>query len=152
MDDNNNELSSREKLKIFDDWMRGDHILIHVDSRRSDVEVPESCRNNYALVLKLSYLFSGETARDDSGISAYLKFSGQYEKCVIPWTAIWGITSSDGQQKIWPKELPPELVVQLAVKKLKEVGKKVLRRKPEEEGPETEPPKPRARGNLRRIK
>lgn len=98
------------KLKLFTEWMKGDHVLVHLDARRDDVIVPEHLKSHPALTLKLSYLFQGKTEHGAEGITSYLKFSGLYQECHIPWSALWGMTSGDGQQVVWPESAPPELL------------------------------------------
>ena len=122
------ESLSPKKRTTFEDWMNGDHVLIHLDSRREGVEVPVSLRENPSLTLKLSYNFAGQTSVDEKGIAAYLKFAGTYEKCVVPWEAIWGMTASSNQNAFWPEDLPKELVVVFAKEKIKEIAGKLLGR------------------------
>lgn len=98
------------KIKLFTEWMKGDHVLIHLDARREDVRVPEHLKEQTALTLKMSYLFQGKTEHNEEGITSYLKFSGLYQECHIPWSSIWGITSADGEQVVWPEDTPKELL------------------------------------------
>lgn len=105
--------SAKEKRRTFEEWMAGDHVLVHLDSSREDVVVPSHLADNPALSLKLSYFFQGALDHDEQKISAELRFHGAYHSCVVPWSAIWGITSSDGHQKIWPEDLPWQAFAQL---------------------------------------
>lgn len=98
------------KVKLFAEWMKGDHVLVHLDARRPDVDVPKHLKNHPALTLKLSYLFQGKTEHDDEGITAYLKFSGVYHECRLPWVSLWGMTSADGEAVVWPEDAPSELL------------------------------------------
>ncbi len=148
--------SNSEKTTKFEDWMQGDHVLLHLDSRREGVEVPAHLRNNPSLTLKVSYLFQGETTHDENGISTYLKFSGDYSKCVLPWNAIWGMTSADGKQMVWPKEMPNELLIAFAKQQLSALGRSVFGKKksspPEDPNPSgTNSPDP-GKSHLRRVK
>ncbi|MBL7662674.1 hypothetical protein JNK13_07975 [bacterium] len=127
-----------EKIKAFDELMKGEFVLMHVDSRKPGVTVPENLLNNPALVLKLSYQFQGKIERNDSGIEAYLLFNNKYELCILPWTSVWGISPSHGQQILWPEDIPKEVLVQLAKNQLglmmKKLffGKKIKERRPDE--------------------
>ncbi|HMO18271.1 MAG TPA: hypothetical protein PKA63_13275 [Oligoflexia bacterium] len=114
-----------DKKKVFDEWIKGDHILLHFDSRLSEVVVPANLKDNYALTLKLSMLFQGETKCDENEISSYLKFSGEYFQCIIPWKSIWGMTSEEGTQKIWEKDIPKEMYRELLKNSLRNVGTKI---------------------------
>jgi len=131
-----------EKTSKFDEWMLGDHALVHLDSRRAGVEVPDNLKNNPSLTLKLSYLFSGETTHDESGITTYLKFGGNYSKCVLPWSAVWGMTSAEGKQMVWPKDMPNELLIAFAKQQLTSFGRKIFRKGSTPQG--TTPPQPAA--------
>jgi hypothetical protein len=129
------ELRAKQKKKYFEDAMKGDHVLVHLDARKQSVQVPAHIADNPALTLKLSYLFQGKTTHDDQAISVYLKFSGDYHHCVVPWDAVWGMTASDQKSRIWTEDVPREVVVQLARAKMAEVGKRLFRRgKKEEQG------------------
>ena len=98
-----------EKIAIFTEWMKGDHVFVHLDSRRDGVDVPQHLRSSAGLKLKLSYGFQGETKHDAEAITAYLRFNGDYYGCVIPWPAVWAITNSEGESCLWTDELPEEL-------------------------------------------
>lgn len=137
-----NASRSSEKIEVFETYMKGDHALLHIDSRKEGVQVPAQHRDNPSLTLKVSYLFRGETLHDETGITSYLKFSGEYTQCVLPWEAIWGITSSEGDTRLWPQDMPKELVAQAARAKLREVGQKLFGRKAEAKASKGEKAKP----------
>lgn len=120
------EPEKKSKRTLFEEWIQGEHILVHLDSRVDGVSVPANLADNPGLTLKLSYFFQGSTEHDDSGITAYLKFSGQYERCHLPWKAIWGFTSSGGEQFVWPEDFPKEILLQVATSKIREAGKKLF--------------------------
>jgi hypothetical protein len=117
---------TKKKIELFDTWMQGDFLLVHLDARKDGVQVPAHLGANPSLTLKLSYFFQGETVRDETEITSFLRFNNNYEKCVIPWTAVWGFTSAKNENQIWPEDLPKEMLLQLAKTKLSEVGKKLL--------------------------
>ncbi len=135
-------LLSATKKKYFESILGGDHVLLHLDSNKEGVAVPQNLTNNYALTLKISSLFEGEMNYDDESIVVYLKFSGEYFRCELPWTSIWGMTDENSEQKIWQKELPKELIVQMAKQKIQDIKNKFLKKK------KNEKPKP----TLKRIK
>lgn len=115
-----------EKRQVFEEWMKGDHVLLHIDGRNENVELPSHLKDNSAVTLKLSYNFQGETKHDNEAITSFLRFSGQYVECVVPWDAIWGITASNSENRVWPEDTPREVVLQMARHKLSEVGKKLF--------------------------
>ncbi len=109
MQDSSGTNRTDEKIAIFTEWMKGDHVFIHLDSRREGVIVPDHLRESAALKLKLSYGFQGETKFDNESVTAYLKFNGDYFGCVVPWNALWGLTNREGESCLWTDELPEEL-------------------------------------------
>lgn len=152
------DFRSRQKLKHFENAFAGDHLFIQLDARPPEVEVPPHLKIDPALRLKLSARFQGKTTFDDRAITAYLKFDGNYEKCVMPWTAVWAITAEDGQTQVWPEDVPKELLVKAATMKITQIGKKLFRlgREPKED--KDDPPNPsdpggkRDRSHIKRVK
>lgn len=128
------DLRKKQKLKCFEEWMQDDHVLVHLDSRKPGVQVPDYLKNNAGLTLKLSYLFQGKTEYNETGVTAYLRFSGDYFGCVLPWEAIWGLTASDGKNRVWTDDLPREVMIEAARAKFSEFTEKLFSRKkkPEE--------------------
>ena len=110
-----------QKKRLVDQWLGFDHILVHVDSRVKGVQVPDSLLGNFMLTLKLSRLFYGKIELQESGITAQLKFSGEYFDCFLPWDSIWGVSSEKGEEKIWNNFLPPELTRNLKKNDVMEV-------------------------------
>lgn len=117
--------------------MRDEHTLIHLDSRRSGVQVPPDLAKNPALTLKLSYQFQGKTTLNEEAITTFLKFDGNYTECILPWSAIWGMTGSKGKNAVWPEDMPKELLVQLAKEQLRMLGKRIFGKKGAEEATPT---------------
>lgn len=143
--------------------MASDHALVHLDSRRSGVSLPAQLLNQHTVCLKLSYNFQGRTSYDDEGVTSFLRFDGNYFECIIPWTAVWGMSSADGKRYIWPTDLPAEILFEIAKTKVSQVTPKIFKRKKKDTpAVKTEPvvspspveePKPeRTRPALRRIK
>jgi hypothetical protein len=118
-------LTNNPKKTLFDEWIQDDHILVHLDARKDAVIVPSHLKDQHALTLKLSILFQGETKSDENEISTYLRFNNEYFQCIIPWDAVWGMTSDQGLQKIWEKELPKEVYKEIAKMMLSSVGTKL---------------------------
>lgn len=119
-------LDSSEKEMTLSQWFEGDHVLLHLDARREGVDVPAAFKTNHSLTLKVSGLFQGPTTWNNQSVVALLKFNGEYFRCVIPWSAIWGMTSAQNEQKIWPEDLPTEVVRDLTLTKLREIGSRLL--------------------------
>ncbi len=100
------ELSKRE---VFDLWMENDHVLVHLNPTLKNVIVPNNLKENGTLTLKLSHLFQGRTESSEEGVSTYLKFSGDYFECILPWESIFAMTNHEGEQKVWPTSILSKL-------------------------------------------
>lgn len=134
--------SPPEKRPFFEQLMEHDYALIHLDASRAGVEVPSNLSGNPSLTLKLSYHFQGETTHDDEAIVSYLKFDGTYFRCVIPWSAVWGMTGSRQEHVVWPQDLPFDVVKRLAIAKLGELTGKVFSLGKGDPSAEADQPKP----------
>ncbi len=152
----------KQKISLFEEYFKEDHLLVHLDGRDTTAQLPQTLRDNPALVLKLSALFQGTTTHDETAITAYLRFDGNYQECILPWKAVWGLTSSGGRNAVWPEDMPKELLLQFVKAQLKTLGKKVLGRDADKELREkekveldqrAEKPKEKKKGfHLRRVK
>ncbi len=125
----NEPLTNRQKKKCFEDWMKADHVLLHLDSNNERVDVPPNLKGNPALTLKLSYQFHGETTHDENSVTSYLRFAGEYHKCLIPWNAIWAITSSGGEQRVWRQSIPKEVLLRFAKDQFNQLAQSLLGKK-----------------------
>lgn len=139
---NKSEPAKQQKQKLFDEWMKGEYVSVQVNAKHPGVEVPAHLAGNPSLTLKLSYLFQGETETSDEAITSYLRFSGVYHRCVLPWDAIWGMSASDGASQIWPQCVPPEVLAMAAKAKVSEFGRRLFGRgkngEQQPESPETQ--------------
>lgn len=117
---------SAQKKSFFEEGMKGNHVLVHLNARAPGVDVPGGLAHNGSLTLKFSYYFQGETTHDDTAITGYLRFGGQYAKCIVPWNTVWGMTTSNGENRVWPEDVPREVLAQMARAKIASVGKKLF--------------------------
>lgn len=86
--------------------------MIHLDARRPGVRVPEHLRNESHLRLNLSYRFDPpDLALTAVGASSTLSFGGRRYHCVVPWTAIFAITShATFESWLYAEDMPPEVL------------------------------------------
>ena len=94
------------KRQAFERLMQGEHVLVHLDSSQEGVVVPPHLKGNLGLTLKFSSFFQGAIALDDHEIKANLVFSGNYFECIVPWDAIWGMTSENRECFLWAEGFP----------------------------------------------
>jgi stringent starvation protein B len=87
-------------------------VLVHLDARCDRVQVPTKYALDPELRLNLSYRFaSRDLAVGDDGVSCTLSFGGLPFRCVLPYAAIYAVTSHvTGEALVWPEDLPLEAV------------------------------------------
>jgi hypothetical protein len=95
-----------EKRKRLDQLLSGEYALVHLNGKAAQVTLPEHLSINEAVTLKLSHQFRGSLELDDDKVVTNLLFSGNYFECVIPYHAIWGVTSEAGVNYLWPESTP----------------------------------------------
>ncbi len=106
---------SREKQITLDRFLQDDHAMLHIVPSRPGVEIPEHLIEQTTVTLKVSRLFRGRlTITEGVGIEAELLFSNEYFTCKVPFDAIWAVTSSSGQMRMWPEDTPEEILASLA--------------------------------------
>jgi len=151
----------QEKQKLFDEWMKGEYVFVNINSKTPGVELPKDLMQQTSVTLKLSYLFHGEISYTVENITAYLKFSGEYFKCEIPWLSIWGMSNAEGKNQVWTDEIPKEVIVELYANKFKEMASSLFGKKNREEeeqqqtateATDTTVAKPKKSGHLKLIK
>jgi stringent starvation protein B len=116
--------------------------MVHLDARRPGVVVPKQFVGDAHLRLNLSYRYSiPDLIIDDRRVQATLSFGGRPFACVLPWEAIFGITSNaSGDGQVWPEDLPVEVVQTMADREAP--ARPVLAAVREEPQEQPEPAKP----------
>ena len=86
--------------------------MVHLDARRPGVQVPAQFREDAHLRLNLSYRYRiPDFEVGDEQVRATLSFGGRPFFCVLPWEAVFGITSqANGDGQVWPEDLPVEVM------------------------------------------
>ena len=87
-----------------------DYVLVHLNPKNKDLIVPDHLAQDPSVTLKLSRYFRGQLEINEDGISAELLFGGSYFTCSIPYDALWGCTSEQGENIIWPESTPEEVL------------------------------------------
>lgn len=107
----NGERNKRQSfLKMLGEGMT----MLHLDARAPGVEVPEQFHNDLHLRLNFSHNFNLRTfVVEDDEVRASLGFGGVEHLCIIPWAAVFGMTSHvTSQFEVWPEDMPRELLDQ----------------------------------------
>jgi stringent starvation protein B len=104
-------MDSPGKKKTLLAYLQQGVAMIHLDARRSGVSVPQKFAHDAHLRLNLSYRYAiPDFDVSDERIQATLSFGGVPYQCLVPWHAIFGITSHDtGDGQVWPEDLPTEV-------------------------------------------
>ena len=149
----------KEKVDTLNRFLNDEHMLIHLCPRSPGVAIPEYLMDNPTVTLKLSRHFRGPLQIDDKGIRTELLFNDKYFTCVVPFEALWGMTSFRGQFLMWPESTPQE-VFDTIIKQAKEQELRENTPASEDESSdeleteegESAPKKEIRRGHLRRVK
>lgn len=94
-----------------------EHGLVQVtfDTRVPGVEVPESFRGTPQLHLNFSHRFRVDDFEyDERSVRATLSFDAEDFHCVVPWDAVYGLTSQSLDERVvFPESFPAELLALL---------------------------------------
>jgi stringent starvation protein B len=104
------DVRDRESKKtVLGELLSQGMVLVTLDARRADVEVPPHLRDDAQLRLNLSYRFGLPMQLDDTGVNATLTFSGTPYPCRLPWSSIYLLVSHvSGRPILFPADVPPE--------------------------------------------
>lgn len=133
----NDEL--KEKFETINKLLDDEFVLVHIDPNHAEVVVPSHLKPQQTVTLKLSRLFKGGIEVSKERILTSLLFQGKYFGCTLPLAAIWGVTSENGDNVVWPESTPKKVLKQL----LSDVADKNSEPAPAPEG---------KRSHLRRVK
>lgn len=103
------------KRDLLDLLLKKGMVMVHLDARSHGVDVPEAHSGDHHLRLNLSLNFGiDDFVYDDEGVRASLSFRGQRHYCVLPWHAVFALTSHvEPIGYLWPEDLPSELATRL---------------------------------------
>ena len=88
-------------------------VLVALDARIDEVEVPPHLAGDLQLRLNLSHRFGLPLDIDAWGVVATLTFAGNAFDCKVPWSAIFLLVShASGQPYLFPEDIPSELLAQ----------------------------------------
>ena len=121
------ESDNKNKYDILVQLLSEGDAMVCLDARHSEVDVPNTHKDNPALSLVFNLNFRRPFDVEETGIFATLAFGGRPHKCVIPFEAVWAIHEPESKKgQVWEESFPKDLKLQ--------VGANV-----EAAGPESEP-------------
>ena len=108
------DASAPDKRRTLEALLARGPVLVHVDARRAEVNVPPRFRADASLVLRFGYSLSPaivDLVVDDAAIAGTLTFGGQPFRCVLPWTAVYA-AMVEGEQRgtVWPEDVPEDVL------------------------------------------
>ena len=121
------ESDNKNKYDILIQLLSEGDAMVCLDARHSEVDVPNTHKDNPALSLVFNLNFRRPFDVEETGVFATLAFGGRPHKCVIPFEAVWAIHEPESKKgQVWEESFPKDLKLQ--------VGANV-----EAVGPESEP-------------
>ena len=88
--------------------------MVCLDARHSEVDVPNTHKDNPALSLVFNLNFRRPFDVQETGIFATLSFGGRPHKCVIPFEAVWSIHEPESKKgQVWEESFPKDLKLQV---------------------------------------
>ena len=121
------ESDNKNKYDILIQLLSEGDAMVCLDARHSEVDVPNTHKDNPALSLVFNLNFRRPFDVQETGIFATIAFGGRPHKCVIPFEAVWAIHEPESKKgQVWEESFPKDLKLQ--------VGANV-----EAVGPESEP-------------
>jgi stringent starvation protein B len=108
------DASAPDKRRTLEALLARGPVLVHVDARRAEVNVPTRFRADASLVLRFGHNLSPaiiDLVVDDEAIAGTLTFAGQPFRCILPWTAVYA-AMVEGEQRgtVWPEDVPEDVL------------------------------------------
>ena len=101
-------------------------VLVHLDPRGEQVQVPAWFKRQPQLVLQIGLNMPKpipDLNVDDDGISCTLSFSNSPHYCHLPWASVYALIGASGRGMVWPDDVPKEVAGQYVVTTPKEEPK-----------------------------
>ena len=136
------DAAKKEKYTTLNRLLNDEYVLVHINPSVDGLALPPHLKGNPSVTLKLSRLFRGTLKVEKELVSADLLFGDGYFTCLVPFEAVWGVTSSKGNNVIWPESTPPHILEQILAESKTE--------KPPRPAPRSTTPKKGA--HLKRVK
>ena len=108
------ETDNKNKYDILVQLLSEGDAMVCLDARHSEVDVPNTHKDNPALSLVLNLNFRRPFDVQETGIFATLAFGGRPHKCVIPFEAVWAIHEPESKKgQVWEASFPKDLKLQV---------------------------------------
>ena len=108
------ESDNKNKYDILVQFLSEGDAMVCLDARHSEVDVPNTHKDNPALSLVFNLNFRRPFDVEETGIFATLAFGGRPHKCVIPFEAVWAIHEPESKKgQVWEESFPKDLKLQV---------------------------------------
>ena len=108
------ESDNKNKYDILVQLLSEGDAMVCLDARHSEVDVPNTHKDNPALSLVFNLNFRRPFDVQETGIFATLAFGGRPHKCVIPFEAVWAIHEPESiKGQVWEASFPKDLKLQV---------------------------------------
>ena len=108
------ESDNKNKYDILVQLLSEGDAMVCLDARHSEVDVPNTHKDNPALSLVFNLNFRRPFDVQETGIFATLAFGGKPHKCVIPFEAVWAIHEPESKKgQVWEGSFPKDLKLQV---------------------------------------
>jgi len=108
------ESDNKNKYDILVQLLSEGDAMVCLDARHSEVDVPNTHKDNPALSLVFNLNFKRPFDVQETGIFATLAFGGRPHKCVIPFEAVWAIHEPESKKgQVWEESFPKDLKLQV---------------------------------------
>ena len=108
------ESDNKNKYDILVQLLSEGDAMVCLDARHSDVDVPNTHKDNPALSLVFNLNFRRPFDVQETGIFATLAFVGRPHKCDIPFEAVWAIHEPESKKgQVWEESFPKDLKLQV---------------------------------------
>ena len=108
------ESDNKNKYDILVQLLSEGDAMVCLDARHSEVDVPNTHKDNPALSLVFNLNFRRPFDVQETRIFATLAFGGRPHKCVIPFEAVWAIHEPESKKgQVWEESFPKDLKLQV---------------------------------------
>jgi len=108
------ESDNKNKYDFLVQLLSEGDAMVCLDARHSEVDVPNTHKDNPALSLVFNLNFRRPFDVQETGIFATLAFGGRPHKCVIPFEAVWAIHEPESKKgQVWEASFPKDLKLQV---------------------------------------
>jgi stringent starvation protein B len=91
-------------------------VFIHLDPRRSGVQVPPRLRSQAQVVLQVGLDMPvpiPDLRIDQEGVFGTLSFKGVPFACFVPWGAVFALVGEDAKGMVWHADMPVEIAAEV---------------------------------------